>query len=410
MEASEGVVWCVPRLTPRLRYVLEVLFTEWLGLPWCAVEVQDRASLRVPTGWKLIAYGTSLPEADLTLPYSGFIEAEGTAFFLPEWDAGGFFPGEASYPWDLPAMAFYVLTLYYLYEWPYGYGEWGLYAWQRAPFYRAPFWEEPFLLKRVYELVERVGFRWPKPAFTWEVGWDIDHLYAYKGRGGWRWWLGGLRRGDLRQRIAVRFAGAPDPYDTFSAITAAFSPDRSLFFFLLSQRHSRDSLISPHHPDLRRTVRTLRDRDYRIGIHPSYTTPEHPERFFREKALLESYLGESVVRSRQHYLRFRWPSLLDHLEEAGIREDYTLAFPERSGFLLGTTLPVPAYRVDEERRVSLHLIGPALMDQVYLRRGDLAGLHAEVKRLLEVGKRYGGRIHLLWHNSTWDALPLYLFQ
>lgn len=411
LEAPAGLIWRVPTLSPRLRYVLEVLFGQWLGVPYRMVSAAEWPSFSVPTGWRVLSYGTAdLGEADLTVPYSGFIEAEGTAFFLPSWDEGGFFPGQGDFRWDLPAMAFYVLTLYPLYEWPYGYDQWGLYAWHRAPFYQAPFWREPFLLAGAYRLLEQVGLRWDRPTFHWEVGWDIDHLFAFRGRGGLRWWLGGLKRRNLLYRLQVRWGSQPDPYDTLGAIVATFPPAHSRFFFLLSQRHYLDSLVSPYHPAIREAICRLHERGYPIGIHPSYESREVPVLIQQEKALLEGYLGQPVTFSRQHYLRYRWPDLLVHLEEAGLREDYTLAFPERSGFLLGTTLPVPAYRVDTEREVPVRLIGPALMDQVYLRPGDREGLQAELYRLFQVVEKTGGRLHLIWHNSTYPELPRTLFE
>ncbi len=404
MAAPTGLIWRVPEVTPRLRYVLRVVFSHWLGIPCRVVSAAEAAETEVPTGWRLLAYGTEGP-ADLRVAYSGFLTQSGTEFILPRWDEKGFFPGEGDYPWDLPAMAFYVLTLYPLYHWPYGYDDFGLYAWHRAPFYAAPFWREPFLLKHAYALLERLGLRVERPPFRWEVGWDIDHLYQWKGRGGLRWWLGGLLRRDLPQRLEVRWKGALDPYDTLASILAAFPPAHSRFFFLLSQAHRRDSLVSPHHPDVRAWVQRLDQRGYAVGIHPSFTTCEKPHRLAQEKNLLETYLGHPVYESRQHYLRYRWPQLLHHLVEVGIQTDYTLAFPERSGFLLGTTLPVAAYDVAADRELPLKLVGPALMDQVYLRRGDVEVLERELERLYQVVKEVGGVLHVIWHNSTWARLP-----
>lgn len=410
MEAPTGLIWRVLTRTPRLEYVLEVLFTKWLGISHLIVSAEEWPSFQVPTGWRVIAYGTEdLGPADMIVPYSGFIAQAGTSFILPPWDEKGFFPGEGSFPYDLPASAFYVLTLYPLYQWPYGYDEWGVYAWHKAPFYTAPFWERPFLLLQAYELLERMELYWPRPAFRWEIGWDIDHLFAYRGRGGLRWWMGGIRRGDLTTRLRVRRSREPDPYDTIHSITALFSPSNSRFFFLLSQRHPRDSLISPRHPALRETIQLLDRQGFSVGIHPSFTTRDEPGRLVEEKQLLESYLQKPVTQSRQHYLRFWWPTLMTDLVQAGIQHDFTLAFPRRSGFLLGTTLPVPAYRADREQPLPLFLHSPVLMDRAYIDTSPPDEVEREVERLLRLGKEVGGTLHFIWHNSTWAKLPLPLF-
>ncbi|MCS7297081.1 MAG: hypothetical protein RMK19_02850 [Bacteroidia bacterium] len=422
--ADIGLLWCVSEESPRLEYVLRVLCQEWLQIPYKVVRAKAYQPHQKPTGWRVIAYGPEpIPETDLEIPYTGFITRTGTAWMLPPWNEGGFFPSEGDFPWDLPAMAFYVLTLYPLYQWAYGYDEWGLYAWDRAPFYRAPFWNEPFVLLRWYELLARLGLNVPRPPFTWEVGWDIDHLYAWKGRKGLRWIGGGVWRGNLCQRLRVRYGGERDPYDTISAITAHFSPAHSRFFFLLSNTHPRDNQKPPKQPDLRQTIRSLVERGYSVGLHPSFTTRDAPLRLKKEKALLETYAGQSIRESRQHYLRFWMPSTFQNLSEAGIEEDFTLAFPKRSGFLLGTTLSVPFYRVDKEKELPLRLWSPVLMDRVYV-QGEVAfsspkedrtigpppELTEEIKRLLRVGAQVGGRLHFIWHNSTWNSFPLEVFR
>ncbi|MCX8112466.1 MAG: hypothetical protein N3E49_04625 [Bacteroidia bacterium] len=405
-----GVIWRVPQDTPRLRFVLRVLCEIWTPLPYKIVPADQWKPAEVPTGWRVIDYGIpDLGASHLRLPYSGFIAQTGTSFLSVSWDLGGFFPGEGDFGWDLPAMAFYVLTLYPLYDWRYGYDEWGLYAWHQAPFYGAPFWREPFLLQRWYELLERLEIRLPHPPFTWEIGWDIDHLYAWKGRGGLRWWLGGVWHRDLHKRLSVRFGKNRDPYDTIEEIVSNFSPERARFFFLLSNRHRRDSLVSPHHPDVRRTIQMLLSKGYAVGLHPSFESRDAPQRLLAEKGLLEQFAGRPITQSRQHYLRFRWPDTFQELSNAGIREDFTLAFPKRSGFLLGTTLPVPFYRVDKERELPLWLWGPGLMDRAYIAVAPPEEVEQEVRRLLQVGRQVGGRLHFIWHNSTWPFLPLPVF-
>ncbi|MDW8057242.1 MAG: hypothetical protein RMJ57_03105 [Bacteroidia bacterium] len=405
-----GLVWRVPEETPRLRYVLRVLCELWTHIPYKVIPAIQWDVQKVPTGWQVIDYGTpELGEAHLRLPYSGFIAQSRIDNLIPPWDEGGFFPGEGDFRWDLPAMVFYVLTLYPLYQWRYGYDEWGLYAWHRAPFYEAPFWREPFLLQRWYELLNRLEIRLPKPDFTWEIGWDIDHFYLWKGRGGLRWWLGGIRHRDLHKRLRVRWGGEKDPYDTLEMITRTFSPAHARFFFLLSDKHRRDSLVSPFHPAIKQAAQELIRQGYAVGLHPSFMSREMPELIQREKALLEEWIGISVTQSRQHYLRFWVPSTFEVLSAAGIKEDFSVAFPQRSGFLLGTTLPVPFYRVDKEKELPLLLWGPALMDRVFIDTAPQEELRKEIQRLMEVGRTVGGRLHFIWHNSTWDYLPRELF-
>lgn len=401
MEAQADYLVCAaPVITPRLQFVLSTLFERWLGIP-LLITTDPSKYPRVH-----LACGVKAPQA-LHLPLHPLLLGGGVNFYLPRWDEGGFFPlGSADYSHDVLAMAFYVLSLYPLYQWPYGYDAWGLYAWERAPFYEAAFWARPFLQEHVYQLLEAIGFPYRRPAFSWEVGWDIDHPYAWRGRWGLRWWLGGLRRGNLLQRVLARAGLVRDPYDTFEEIQAAFSPQHSRFFFLMSNWHRLDSLVSPRHPIWGRLARQLLSRGYEVGLHPSYRSRERPSLICREKAHLEALTLRPVTSSRQHYLRYCWPDTFYHLAAAGIRFEYSLAFPNRSGFLLGVALPTALYDASREQVLPLTFFPPALMDQVYLRRGETAALQKELERLWELLRQTGGHLHLIWHNSTWEAAQL----
>jgi len=300
-------------------------------------------------------------------------------------------------------MGFYVLSLYPLYEWPYGYDRYGLYRWEQLPFYTARFWEYPFLQAHWYRVLDVLGYPYNKPSFHWEVGWDIDHPYAWKGRWNARWWMGGLRRKNLHKRLLAQLNFIHDPYDTHEEIIRHFPPAHTRFFLLLSSSHRWDSLISPGHPFWRAWAQTLVAQGYSVGIHPSYRSREKPALILQEKALLEAHTGQPVTFARQHYLRYFWPDTFYRLAEAGIKADYSMAFPERSGFLLGTALPTSLYDASREQAMPLWFHPVALMDQVYLRREDEEGLAKEVRRLYEVVARTGGKLHFLWHNSTWEA-------
>jgi len=399
MAQAPVLAWFLPSFSPRAQFVIETLFRDWLAIPVWVGHPNDNP----PPAPYRISYGIKVAGA-FSLPCSNFLWRQDANFFLPKWDKVGLFPFRCGdYDYDLLAMAFYVLSLYPLYDWPYGYDAYGLYQWEKLPFYEAPFWQEPFLQGHVYRFLDWMGYSYRRPVFSWEVGWDIDHPYAWRGRWGLRWWMGGLRRANLHHRLLAQMGLISDPYDTLEAILSSFPPAHSRFFFLMSSTHRLDSLVRPSHPVWKQWVQQVLRGGYVIGLHPSYEVMTNPQRLSPEKARLEKYAGRPVTTSRQHYLRYRWPQTFYHLAAIGIQEDYTLAFPERSGFLLGTALPTRLYDIYREKPLPLVFRPPALMDQVYVRRGDYGGLAAEVQRLYAVVRQSGGHLHFIWHNSTWDA-------
>jgi hypothetical protein len=401
MEASTKplIAWFLPERTPRTEFVIRTLCAEWLGIPYWIGTPADTP----PYTPYRIACGCNVPGA-FHFPLHPLLRGRGTTFFLPAWDEEGLFPtpsGDHSH--DLLGMAFYVLSLYPLYEWPYAYDAYGLYRWEALPFYQAGFWKYPFLQVHWYRVLDAMGYPYQKPSFHWEVGWDIDHPYAWKGRWGLRWWIGGLHRKNLHKRILAQIDRVDDPYDRHEQIIRHFPPEHARFFMLLSNTHRLDSLVPPTHPFWREWSRALLLQGYAVGLHPSYRSREKPALIAREKALLEAYTGRPVTFSRQHYLRYFWPETFYHLFAVGIREDYSLSFPERSGFLLGTALPTSLYDASQDKPLPLRFHPVALMDQAYLRRGDSAGLAQEVQRLYAAVSQVGGKLHFLWHNSTWEA-------
>ncbi len=401
MEAHQKplIAWFLPALGPRPQFVIRTLCEDWLNIP-CWIGTPADSAPETPYR---IACDCKVPGA-INLPAHSLLWGQGTSFFLPTWDDEGLFiTREGDYSYDLLAMAFYVLSLYPLYEWPYDYDAYGLYRWERLPFYEAKFWSYPFLQVHWYRILELLGYPYRKPPFSWEVGWDMDHPYAWKGRWNLRWWVGGLRRKNLLKRILAQFGWVSDPYDTHEEIIRAFPPQHSRFFMLLSNTHRLDSLVSPKHAFWRRWTQVLIKRGYEVGLHPSYQTREAPVRLRTEKKLLETYTGRPISFSRQHYLRYFWPETFYHLAAAGIKEDYSLAFPGRSGFLIGTALPTSLFDASCNEPLPLRFHPVALMDQVYLQRGDLEGLEKEIQRLYRVVSETGGKLHILWHNSTWDA-------
>ncbi|MDX2283024.1 MAG: polysaccharide deacetylase family protein [Bacteroidia bacterium] len=417
----------VPGDTPRLRYALDLVLGRVLGLRWQAVTRRGE----IPAGVPWIDYAGASPEAVLAVPNAGLLAGQGCApvdpgprrrpdgtlelFAAPP--GGGSPPakggpgGEASisgtriWPFDLFSAAFYLAAEYARYTNP-PIGPHGRYdqsddaAWglDRTPW--IAHWAQ-----ELHAALALPGALPPPPPDELTVDVDFPWKYRFKPL---HIQAGALARDllrlDLREartRLAV-WAGAPDPYSTWSRLEALMPPQQIRLFFLIGRHSPHDSRFSARTPAYRRLIARLAAAGYQIGIHPSYTTPEHPGRLLAEVRQLRALIGQPLDASRQHFLRYRLPGTRRALLEAGIRQDYTPCLFASGGFPAGMCSPWPWYDLEAEAQTSLMLHPTILMDRSarqYLRLTPEQTL-AHAQHLLARTRSYGGAFTLLIHNDT----------
>jgi hypothetical protein len=240
---------------------------------------------------------------------------------------------------------------------------------------------------------------------------DIDYAWSYLHKG-WARNAGGTLRdvlaGDwaaVGQRARVLMGRLPDPYHTFDWLDELHDRTgvRPTYFWHVGDHGPYDKNISPRHPAMRRLIERVAER-YAIGLHPSHRSFEAPDRLADEKKRLEDITGQAVVRSRQHYLRFRFPETPRRLLEMGIAEDWTLGYAEQTGFRAGTAWPFPWYDLERETPTRLLLRPFHLMDvtfRTYLGLDPAAAKHGQTK-LLNALSPLGGELVSIWHNNSFS--------
>ncbi|RMF23321.1 MAG: hypothetical protein D6765_13260, partial [Bacteroidetes bacterium] len=249
------------------------------------------------------------------------------------------------------------------------------------------------------------------PSFRFLPTFDVDMAWAFRHKGALRF-AGGLAKDlfagqwkRLGRRLAVRFGGHTDPFDTFARLDALHRDFhlRPIWFFLVADYGSFDKNSRPGHPAFRQLVRRLGE-SYPIGLHPSYASAEEPERLALEKKRLEEMLGRSVWLSRQHYLRLRFPQTYRRLLRAGFRQDYSMGFADATGFRAGTAHPFRWYDLPAETTTEL-LVYPFQVMDVTLKKYLALSPEAALEHTLALARTVrhsGGIFSTLWHNSSFD--------
>ncbi len=195
---------------------------------------------------------------------------------------------------------------------------------------------------------------------------DIDHLFAYRGRG-WISFLGGLLR-DLFMgawyAVRERLQG-PDPFYsmTYWVGLQKRHPNLGLQFFALlsSRRGPYDRGVEAKHEAVHEALRQLQMR-FEVASHLSYGSHDRPGGYREELATLEHILNRPVLRQRFHFLRNAGQSeAANALSDLGLTEDWSLEFADAPGFRAGWASAVPH---DE----GFSLVPVSAMDQNFIGR------------------------------------------
>ncbi len=436
---------------PERRYILDVLFREFLGLPYVA-EPHERRDVRVfmegdPTGVALTVPDLlfQTPEDSwltaASLPREPLVRQPLPDFLAGTTGLGGDLPviyGNAregpccrregdglAITIDIPGSAFFMLTRY---------EEMVSSARDRhdrfparaSLAWRGGFLERPLLneyLELLWAALERLwpGLRRKPHVHQVHLTHDVDRPPCVAGRSPLlvlRSMLADvLVRRDValaRRRLhawreAQRGVLDGDPSDTFELIMDQ-SEQRgrlSAFYFMAClSRHALDGGYSLGHPWIRRLLRRIHERGHEVGLHASYRTYLDPELTRREMECLRWVTGDEGIQQRrwggrQHYLRWTNPTTWENWSAAGLDYDSTLGFADHVGFRCGVCYQYPVFSLTTRQPLPLRERPLIVMDATLEGMG-LRGRKAcdKVLQMNAVCKAFGGDFVLLWHNDN----------
>ena len=248
------------------------------------------------------------------------------------------------------------------------------------------------------------------PAFRPVATIDVDSAFAFRYKGVRRT-CGALALDVLRgkwkqasERLYCVLADKEDPFDTYHFISD-FCHRHHIelkFFFLLADRSRFDINVDYRREELHDRILEMRQAGAQVGIHPGYRSHSHPSILSAEISRLQSILGEPVVHSRQHYLKFELPVTYRRLLENGILHDYSMGFADVPGFRAGTSMPFPWFDLNTNTETALLVHPVIVMDSTllsYLRLSTAQALE-KIDNLRNEVRLNGGQFTSLWHNET----------
>lgn len=383
-----------PAFLPRARWVLETL-AEGLGL-----------TPQFTDGTADVVYSPSPPEAGLWIP----LQDDAQAWF----EGPEAFPGQSTYsargltllfppthpreafPGDIVASAFYLLARWDEYR-----------VADRDRFGRLPFdtsaWariegldiEDPPV--EAYLAVLRAALGLPAPtSFTVHLTHDIDRIRRRTARG--------IARAIRHPSTAgLRALAGHDPWDNLPDLleTTWQRGLRSTVFLIGDNRHRLDGTPRRTYERERRNLAAaVHAAGGEVGLHGAFASSESQQALCDELAVLRAEAGD-IRGVRFHYLRFHYHDTPLRVERAGLEYDASMGFSERPGFAAGYARPFRPWIVGEERAARITLVPLAVMDTTLHSHLGLDAHEARARALqvLDVVRRVGGRVALLWHNT-----------
>lgn len=249
-----------------------------------------------------------------------------------------------------------------------------------------------------------------KAPFQFQPTYDIDIAWAFKNKGLLRnantiVRLLKTRNKKLKHDIINTITGKrKDPYQVFDYLDKVhknFKTENPIYFFAVGKWSSFDKNTPVSNRAFKNLIKEIQ-KNYLLGIHPSYRSNKSFYILKSELDKLKNILNESVLKSRQHYLKLVFPDTYYRLSKSGIQEDYTLGYSDNIGFRASCSRSFLWYDLRNEKISAIRLFPFQVMDVTLFNYLNLKPTEAinEVRIIVDRIKHYGGSFRTIWHNSS----------
>lgn len=339
-----------------------------------------------------------------------------------EWkNETSFFTTGGDVPFDIFAASFYLITRYEEYL-PHEKDQYGRYAHTNSTAYKNDFLKIPLINEWLQlleiELRERCSnlkFRISDSKFRFIPTYDIDEAYSYLHKPLLRNIFGFFR--DLLQsrfekvveRGNVYSGRKKDPYDSFEWIDSlheTYHLQPIYFFLTIIKRGEYDKNLPASASILQQLYKEIAAK-YATGLHPSWQSGTEENLLGEEKLLLENIIERKIDRSRNHYLRFSIPHTYRRLINAGITDDYSMAYGNVNGFRASYAMPFHWYDLENEKPTNLVVHPFCFMEatSVFNQGYTVQEAAEEIQYYHDTVKKINGEFITLFHNHFLTEQP-----
>ena len=404
----------------RLKYILDYLLIERLGISYSLTQSQEyfnkgqgpklNYSVHQTPGITTIVPEGLLFEAQVRKKKPSVTFKEGIPIIFKK-------PGSHHFAFDIFSAAFYFLSRYEEYQ-HYDADAHGRFPAKESLAFKNIFLTQPVVdhwiimfrkeLQQVYP-----GLSFKQEQFNSLPTIDVDSPWCYRHKGIMRN-LGGIFRDTFHFqfilifiRLAILLRIRKDPWFMFGWMkkVTAKNNQQPLLFIHAGKYGKYDKSVSSKNIYFRKFVRNIQ-KDFPIGLHPSYISADKPEVLKQELNTLNKLANLPITHSRQHYLRVKFPEYYRMLIVAGITDDYSMGFADKPGFRAGTSRTFKWFDLLEDKATNLCIHPFAIMDRTVTtyEHQSVMGAQLIYNELIEHVRKVDGQFVTLWHNESFSNL------
>lgn len=401
--------------SPRLRYTLNMVFTELSGVP-CILTTDVQAKPEGP----VLMYGVAPEPGYPWIGSAGLLFEDTVHDLIPgifrRDNVPALFPvsGPPGSPgFDAFSAVFYMLSRYEEYS-SEKRDSMGRFPATESYAYQQGFLEKAVVnhwVAEIQELIHRYypDYQFKKSEYTFIPTIDIDIAFKYKYRSILR--TGGAaaksllngRFSEFGERISVCMNLKKDPFDTLGYISELHQQvnTNARYFFLFADYGDKDKGIPPGNPSFRTYIQEF-CKNGQCGLHPSFASNADEQLLETEFRHFYEITGSPCIYSRQHFLKLSLPGTYQRLIRMGVQEDYSMGFADLPGFRAGIASPFYFYDLSKNSATQLKIWPITFMDGTlkdYMQLSDDQCLELAF-RLTDEVKSAGGTLISLFHNES----------
>ncbi|MCX6250374.1 MAG: polysaccharide deacetylase family protein [Bacteroidetes bacterium] len=211
--------------------------------------------------------------------------------------------------------------------------------------------------------------------------------------------------GIIAKRIKYRIT---NPFNSFGFIMDLSERNglTSHFYFMSGGESEYEGFYNVTGKKAGSIFQMIRKRNHTIGFHPSHNTYNQKQLFLKEKNMLQESVNLAITEGRQHNLRFEVPGTWQIWEECSMHTDSSMGYPESDGFRCGTGNVFSVFNYLTRKKLSLKERPLIFMDSTFQLYRKLP--ITEVKPIADyyksVCRKYKMPFTLLFHNTSFEDI------
>jgi hypothetical protein len=181
--------------------------------------------------------------------------------------------------------------------------------------------------------------------------------------------------------------------------------DPIAFYFIPNQTSaSYDKSATISSPKIKDLITQIVNTGHEVGIHPGYNTYKFESVFSNSVAIFKNTLTSlgydtKHIGGRQHYLRYDITHTPRLWAANGLKYDSSLSFAEMPGFRCGVCYEFTMFDLINRVPLSLTQRPLIVMECTILSKNNKKESLKKLKTLKKTCEKYNGDFTLLWHNS-----------